>query len=136
MTDMHLGGGIETRVERSARTVPIPQITVENHLRTEYFMKRTLQVAIPGVLLSSALAFGVAAQTAVPELTLTRLDCGGPNMPVDVARFSDTNAYDGKKIALTGSCYLIKHGEEYMLWDTGYPAAVAGSQPPATTPKN
>jgi len=102
-------------------------------------MKRALQVAIPSAVLGSALAFVVAAQTAAPavtpEVTLTRLDCGGPNMPVDVARFSDTNAFDGKKLALTASCYLIKHGEEYMLWDAGYPAAVAGAQPGPTTPK-
>lgn len=98
-------------------------------------MKRALQVAMPGIALGSALAFAVAAQTPAPEVTLTRLDCGGANMPTDVARFSDTNAYEGKKIALTASCYLIKHGEEYMLWDTGYPAASAGAQAGPTTPK-
>src|SRR5215471_11430734 len=107
----------------------------KNHLRTEHLMKRVLQVAIPGVLLSSVLAFGAAAQTAAPEVTLTRLDCGGPNMPVDVARFSDTNAYDGKKLAITASCYLIKHGDEYMLWDAGYPAAAPGSQATPPSPK-
>jgi glyoxylase-like metal-dependent hydrolase (beta-lactamase superfamily II) len=50
-------------------------------------------------------------------------------MPTDVARFSDTNAYDGKKLTLTASCYLIKHGEEYMLWDTGYPAGATVPSP-------
>src|SRR5262245_54862025 len=98
------------------------------HFGTEQLMKRALQIGMPSVALGSALAFAVAAQTAapaVPEVTLTRLDCGGANMPTDVARFSDTNAMDGKKVPLTASCYLIKHGEEYLLWDAGYPAATA-----------
>jgi glyoxylase-like metal-dependent hydrolase (beta-lactamase superfamily II) len=98
-------------------------------------MKRVLQFSIPSVLLGSALAFVVTAQTATPEVTLTRLDCGGAVMPVDVARFSDTNALEGKKVALTASCYLIKHGEEYLLWDTGYPVAAAGAQPVPPAPK-
>ncbi len=101
-------------------------------------MKQVLQFGVPGIVLGSALAFAVWAQTpaaAAPELTLTRLDCGGANMPVDVARFSDTNAFDGKKINLTASCYLIKHGEEYMIWDAGYPAAAPGTQATAPAPK-
>jgi glyoxylase-like metal-dependent hydrolase (beta-lactamase superfamily II) len=98
-------------------------------------MKRVLQFAIPSVLLGSALAFVVTAQTAAPEVTLTRLDCGGAVMPVDVARFSDTNALEGKKVALVASCYLIKHGEEYLLWDAGYPAAAAGAQAAPPSPK-
>ena len=36
-------------------------------------------------------------------------------------------AYEGKKLQLTASCYLIRHADHYMIWDTGYPA-----QRPAT----
>jgi N-acyl homoserine lactone hydrolase len=79
---------------------------------------------------SAVLATGIAAAVATftagaqtpAEVTLTRFDCGGGATPVDVARFSDTNAMDGKKVTLTASCYLIKHGDEYMIWDTGYAA--------------
>ena len=40
--------------------------------------------------------------------------------PTDVnARFSDTYAFAGLKLQLVYSCYLIKHGNDYMLWDTG-----------------
>jgi N-acyl homoserine lactone hydrolase len=57
-------------------------------------------------------------------LGIIRLDCGGPNEPVDVSAFSDTRAFDGKKVPLIGSCYLVQHGTEYLLWDTGVlPAA-------------
>ena len=82
---------------------------------------------------------GTAAVAQTPELTLTRLDCAGPNTtPSDVARFSDTYAYEGKKVLLTGSCYLIKHGSDYLVWDTGYPTKESGlaqgNAPTVTTP--
>ena len=35
-------------------------------------------------------------------------------------RFSDTYAYGDLKLQFVFSCYLIKHGDEYMLWDTGH----------------
>jgi len=69
------------------------------------------------------------AQTG-PEVTLTRIECGTGAKPTIVAeRFSDTFAYS-KDLALTFtfSCYLIKHGDEYMVWDTGF---APGSNPNA-----
>jgi glyoxylase-like metal-dependent hydrolase (beta-lactamase superfamily II) len=56
-------------------------------------------------------------------------------VPSDVARFSDTNAYEGKKVQLTASCYLVKHGDEYLLWDAGYSMPAAGAQPTGPMPK-
>jgi glyoxylase-like metal-dependent hydrolase (beta-lactamase superfamily II) len=77
--------------------------------------------------LSLAMFAGTGALAQTAELTLTRLDCAGPNTaPSDVARFSDTYAYEGKKVLLTGSCYLIKHGNDYLVWDTGYPTKESG----------
>ncbi|MEO5671551.1 MAG: N-acyl homoserine lactonase family protein [Ramlibacter sp.] len=70
-------------------------------------------------------AFGASAQPA-PEVTLTRLDCGtGFNDP---RRFSDTFAYTETQRPFTFSCYVIKHGDDYMVWDTGY---ALGSNPSA-----
>ena len=54
------------------------------------------------------------------EVTLTRLDCGNAAGPAEVARFSDTYAFPDLKVLLTYSCYLIRHGDEYMLWDAGH----------------
>src|SRR4029079_14498267 len=31
----------------------------------------------------------------------------------------------GKPLDLSDNCYLIRHGSEWLLWDTGYPAALA-----------
>jgi glyoxylase-like metal-dependent hydrolase (beta-lactamase superfamily II) len=67
-----------------------------------------------------------AAFAQSPEVTLTRLDCGtGFN---DSRRFSDTFAYTDPKVPFTFSCYVVKHGDDYMVWDTGF---VPGSNPSA-----
>jgi glyoxylase-like metal-dependent hydrolase (beta-lactamase superfamily II) len=53
-------------------------------------------------------------------MSLARLDCGTPNPPTAVnQRMSDTYSYGDLKIQLIYSCYLIKHGNDYLLWDAG-----------------
>src|SRR5688572_2569417 len=74
---------------------------------------RTLLIALTGLM-----SLPILAQNP-PEVTLTRLECGTNNAPSDVARFSDTFAYEGLKVQLTFSCYLIKHGTDYVVWDAG-----------------
>ena len=81
------------------------------------------------LLLTLALITGSALAQTTPEISLTRLDCGTAPAPADVTRFSDTFAYDGKKVQLTYSCYLIKHGDEYLVWDAGQPANGGASAP-------
>ena len=76
---------------------------------------------IAGLLL--ALAAGVApaqtAQPAKPALQLWRLDCGDFVMKNFGAWFSDTFQYPAGARKLVGSCYLIRHGSDYLLWDSG-----------------
>jgi N-acyl homoserine lactone hydrolase len=79
----------------------------------------------------SVLALCAGVLSVVPafaqDVTLTRLDCGtGANDP---RRFSDTFAYTEPTKPFTFSCYLVKHGNDYMVWDTGY---LPGSVPNAT----
>src|SRR5688500_6416939 len=73
-------------------------------------------------LIAAALALTfaapAAAQAPAPELKLWRLDCGSIHVS-DFDVFSDTYLYPGQPKQLTASCYLIKHGTQYMLWDTG-----------------
>src|ERR1700750_1762973 len=84
-------------------------------------MKRLLALVAAGVCANALVGFAALAQTT-PEVTLTRMaDCGTPQAPPPVnQRFSDTYAYGELKIQFVFSCYLIKHGDEYMLWDTGH----------------
>jgi N-acyl homoserine lactone hydrolase len=64
---------------------------------------------------------------AAQEVTLTRLDCGsGSNDP---RRFRDTFAYTETTKPFTFSCYVVRHGSDVMVWETGY---LPGSVPSAT----
>ena len=82
------------------------------------------------LLFAALAATTLTAQTAAPKpaapVKLMRLDCGQLQAN-DLNAFSDTNAYTGKKMRIVASCYLIKHGDLYMLWDTGLPAATKGA---------
>lgn len=49
---------------------------------------------------------------------LYTLDCGLTEFK-DAAYFADTGEYDGKSLALPTPCYLIRHGNDWLLWDTG-----------------
>src|SRR5262245_18185325 len=83
-------------------------------------MQRILALLSSGACAGALVSLPAAAQTA-PEVTLTRLDCGTPAAPTAVnQRFSDTFSYGDLKLQLVFSCYLIKHGDDYMLWDTGH----------------
>ena len=67
----------------------------------------------------------------VPTVTLTRLSCGTNAPPTDVGlRFSDTYAFSGLMVQLTYSCYLVRHNDDYLIWDTGFAMG-----PGATAPK-
>jgi N-acyl homoserine lactone hydrolase len=93
-------------------------------------MQRILSMLAVGVCANALVGLSALAQTA-PEVTLSRLDCGASGPPTDVGlRFSDTYAYNGLKVQLVFSCYLIKHGDDYMVWDTGF-----GKGAGATAPK-
>jgi N-acyl homoserine lactone hydrolase len=76
---------------------------------------------------AAAAALCASAQPA-PEITLTRLECG--NGFNDQRRFSDTFAYTDPRVPFTFSCYVIKHGDDYMVWDTGFQP---GTNPNAPT---
>lgn len=69
------------------------------------------------------------AQPAAAEISLTRLDCGTSAPPADVGRFSDVFSHNGLVLQLVFSCYLIRHGDAYMLWDTGHSMSAGALAP-------
>ncbi len=76
-------------------------------------------------IIAGLLMFAVAPAAAqAPSMQLWRLDCG--SLDVDLAQFSDTGLYAGQKRTLVASCYLIRDGDRYLLWDTGLDGALAG----------
>jgi glyoxylase-like metal-dependent hydrolase (beta-lactamase superfamily II) len=58
-------------------------------------------------------AFWPAAAAAAPKLQLWRLDCG---------------TFVTKHLA--NGCYLIRHGRDYLLWDTGFETGLLGPPQP------
>ena len=90
---------------------------------------------LAAALLASLIAAASASAQSTAELSLTRFDCGKTSTLNDVSRFSDVMAFKGLNIQLTYSCYLVKHGNDYLVWDTGNPAAT-GASPPANAPKS
>lgn len=69
------------------------------------------------------------------EVELWRLHCGEFVIKQYGAFFSDTFQYPPGPRDIVGSCYLIRHGSRYMLWDTGLTDALIGndSDNPAQT---
>jgi glyoxylase-like metal-dependent hydrolase (beta-lactamase superfamily II) len=85
------------------------------------------------VACAGALAGASAWAQSAPEVTLARLDCGTGGPRAVNERFSDTQAYGDLKVTFTYSCYLIKHGDAYMLWDTGHSMSAKPDVRPKTS---
>lgn len=68
-----------------------------------------------------------AAAWQSAQVSISRLDCG--TAQVNQPRiFSDSGYYDASPArAIVVSCYLIRHGDDYLLWDAGLPAAMLGA---------
>jgi glyoxylase-like metal-dependent hydrolase (beta-lactamase superfamily II) len=95
----------------------------------EETMQRILSLLAIGVCANALVSLSAAAQGAA-EVTLTRFECGTSQAPTEVnLRFSDTYAYGDLKLQFVFSCYLIKHGNEYMIWDTGHSMSAGAVAP-------
>ena len=77
-----------------------------------------MQRILLALAIASAFASAPASAQPAPEVKLARLDCG--NGFNDQRRFSDTFAYSEPRVPFTFSCYVIRHGDDYMVWDTGF----------------
>jgi len=89
-----------------------------------------LKTGLAGLALVAALGL---ANAQAQEATVDRIyvmDCGH-NAAADQARWSP-GVNVGKPIELSDNCYAIKHGDDWLLWDTGYPDAIA--EKPVVTP--
>jgi N-acyl homoserine lactone hydrolase len=88
-------------------------------------MKRTLRLLALGA--GAFISMGAWAQA---DVSLWRIDCGTGAKPTPVnERFSDTFAFPGLNLTFTFSCYLIKRGDDYMVWDTGFAPGTSPNAP-------
>jgi N-acyl homoserine lactone hydrolase len=92
-------------------------------------MKYTKYLCLKSALLILAVFGGATAlraqqvagePTSTAAIKLYTLDCGLTEFnEVGADVFSDTGEYEGKSLALPTPCYLIQHGNDWLLWDTG-----------------
>lgn len=64
------------------------------------------------------------ATSSEPVIALYALDCGRA-MVKDADIFADNGAFKGQARELVDPCYLIRHKDGDLLWDTGLPDALA-----------
>jgi glyoxylase-like metal-dependent hydrolase (beta-lactamase superfamily II) len=81
---------------------------------------RTLLIALVAAVAASGCGAPPAAAPAADRLYV--MDCGH-NAAADQSRWSP-GVNVGKPIELSDNCYLIRHGAQWLLWDTGYPDAM------------
>jgi hypothetical protein len=89
-----------------------------------------IEGAMRRLILTSILLAIVTPAAAQTADRLYLID-GGHNSAKDQARWSP-GVNVGKPIELSDTCVLIKHRKQWLLWDTGYPDAVADQ--PVDTP--
>ena len=69
---------------------------------------------IAAALLALPLSLAAATPAAKLDVRLWRLDCGSL-WTYNLDELSDTRAYVGQSKKFVGSCYLIRHGDAYLL---------------------
>lgn len=60
----------------------------------------------------------MARPATAPPVQLYTIDCGRLDAN-DLGDFSDTGEHEGERGVLAVPCYLIHHGADWLLWDTG-----------------
>ncbi len=64
-------------------------------------------------------------EAEAPAVQLYALDCGRANF-ANVDMFADDGSMAGQARELMVPCFLIRHPDGDLIWDTGFPDAVAG----------
>lgn len=64
------------------------------------------------------------ARTPPVNVELWRLDCGKFDN-FDGSGMADDDRYVGRRMNLVDGCYVIRHGSEYVIWDTGLPVGIS-----------
>jgi len=68
-----------------------------------------------------------APAPAAPDVRLYAMDCGRAAF-TNVDMFADDGSFAGQSRTLVDPCYLIRHPSGDLIWDTGFPDAVAGME--------
>ncbi len=63
-------------------------------------------------------------EAAAPAVQLYAMNCGDAQFG-DVGMFADDGSMNGQSRTLVVPCYLIRHPSGDLIWDTGFPDAIA-----------
>lgn len=75
----------------------------------------------------SSISYPWTVVAAAPQLEMWRIDCGEMIID-DISYFSDTHFYDGQSATISNGCYLIRHRDQYLLWDAGISRDYLGNE--------
>lgn len=84
---------------------------------------RILASTLVPIAAAIALLAGCASGGTKAALRLYVLYCGEAQIP-DISPWSP-GANEGKAMTFSDNCYLIRHGSEWMLWDSGFADSLA-----------
>jgi len=87
-------------------------------------MLKRLGVVVAFALLGACSTTTQEAPAAAPEVRVYAIDCGTAVFP-DVGMFADDHSMDRVARTLAVPCYLIRHPHGDLIWDTGFPDALA-----------
>ena len=80
--------------------------------------QRAMLLLVATIATASVCSARLRAQPAPSAMRLYAIDCGRLDYS-DMDGFSDTDDYAGQKGSLVVPCFLVRHGSEWLLWDTG-----------------
>ncbi len=85
-----------------------------------------LQRAVLSLSIMMLAACGQPSQpeAAAPAIQLYAMNCGTGDFS-DVGMFADDGSLNGQSRTLVVPCYLIRHPSGDLIWDTGFPDAIA-----------
>lgn len=76
------------------------------------------------ILAALAACSPISQQAEAPAVQLYAMDCGSAEFS-DIGVFAYDGSFNGQARTLVDPCYLIRHPDGDLIWDTGFPDAVA-----------
>jgi len=85
---------------------------------------KKLMLSVAALAMLAACGQPTETTPAAPAVELYAMDCGHASFS-DVGMFADDHSVDGQSRELIVPCYLIRHPSGDLIWDTGFPEAIA-----------
>lgn len=85
---------------------------------------KKLMLSVAALAMLAACGQSTEPAAEAPAVELYAMDCGRTTFP-DVGMFADDGSMNGQSRELVVPCYLIRHPSGDLIWDTGFPDAVA-----------